>query len=152
MSLSKKTIAKVNSAAEMLPLLDQFEHTLKGVQIKRDIRIFRDFTTGRYNFEDLGYKYNNLRGSRISQIIKEVEYKLTHPLEEKPSAFDSNQNRRDKAIFDKYSTGEYSYYDLATRYNLSEARVSQIIRDQRAKNDLRVAKETFDESPLLVLR
>jgi len=141
----------MNRAAEcrkLMPKLFKVEHELIGNQIKRDVAIFKDFATGGYTYESLGQKYNKLRGSRISQIVKKVEYQIKNPNQPDPQITDQTLWRRNRNIYEKWCTGEYSIYDLSTKYNLTEARINQIIKDVTRNEELRRAREDFNE-PLI---
>jgi len=143
-----RTISKAAEYRALLPTLLRVEHTLKGNQIARDIRIFKDFTSGLYTYESLGLRYDNLRGSRISQIVRSVEHQIKSPNTRNPIMTDQTMWRRNRKIYDLYCTGLYSYDDLGKRFNLGDARVSQIIKDVTHNEELRRAREAFDE-PLI---
>jgi len=143
-----RTITKSAEYRALLPTLLRVEHTLKGNQIARDISIFKDFTSGLYTYESLGLRYNNLRGSRISQIVRSIEHQIKNPNAPNPIMTDQTMWRRNRKIYELYCTGEYSFADLGKKFNLGDARVSQIIKDVTHNEELRRSREAFNE-PLI---
>jgi len=140
--------SRVIECRRLIPKLIRVEHELQGTQIKRDIAIFKDFATGAYTYESLGKRYKGLRGSRISQIVRQMQFQIKNPNQPDPKITDQTMWRRNRNIFEKWCTGEYSIYDLANKYDLSEARISQIIKDVTRNEELRRAREDFNE-PLI---
>lgn len=134
----------------LLPTLQLVEGGLKGNQIKRDIKMFRLYCTGLYSFSEIGEMWGGLTASRVGQIVHDVAHQIENP--HKPVARqDRTIYNRNRKLFSDWCSGEYTYRDLATKYNLGEPRISQIIRDAKKAQELRQSKESIDEDLINVV-
>ena len=79
--VSTTTRDRAERSRELLPILQLVEDNLVETaynkpMMSRNIAIFKDFCTGNYSYNSLGRKYNNLIGTRISQIISQMSIDL----------------------------------------------------------------------------